>query len=119
MEKVFKVSLGSFCEVVRTDFGYKYEIDLGSTKEIKCIKDGDNMIDISTYEPYYLLKREESGTLAKEEYKMIELNKVYALNIHEYKFENQKSKSALKVFLQAIKARYVINKAQKQLKKVK
>lgn len=119
MEKVFTVGLGSFCEVEKTDFGYRYEVDLKSTQEINCIKDGDDMVDINTYNRYYLLKRESCGTLAKGEYKIIDFNIVYALNIHEYKFENHKNKEALKVYLQAIKTRYVINKAQKQLKKVK
>jgi hypothetical protein len=119
MEKVFTVSLGSFCQVEKTDFGYRYEVDLESTKEINCIKDGDDMVDINTYDRYYLLKREACGTLAKDEYKTINLNVVYALNVHDYNLTNQKSKEALKVHLQAIKARYVINKAQKQLKKVK
>jgi len=119
MEKVFTVGLGSFCGVEKTDLGYRYEVNLESTREINCIKDGDDMVDINTYDRYYLLKRESKGTLAKEEYKTINLDVVYALNGHEYNPTKQKNKEALKVYLQAIKARYVITKAQKQLKKVK
>lgn len=119
MEKVFTVGLGSFCQVKKTDLGYRYEINLESIKEINCIKDGDDMVDINTYDRYYLIKREEKGTLAKEEYKIINLDVVYALNRHEYNPTKQKNREALKVYLQAIKARYVINKVQKQLKKVK
>ena len=119
MEKVFTVGLGSFCQVEKMDLSYRYEVNLERTKEVNCIKDGDDMVDINTHDRYYLLKRENTGTLAKEELKTIKLDVVYALYQHEYEFANQKGKSALKVQLQAIKARYVINKAQKQLKKVK
>lgn len=119
MEKIFTVGIGKFCNVEKTDFGYRYEVDVESTKEINCIKDGDEMVDIKTYDRYYLLKREPAGTLSKDEYKTIALDVVYALNIHEYDLTKQKSKEALKVCLQAVKARYVMNKAQKQLKKVK
>jgi hypothetical protein len=119
MEKVFTVGLGSFRQVEKMNLRYRYEVNLESTKEVNCIKDGDDMVDINTYDRYYLLKRENNGTLAKEELKTIKLDVVYALNEHEYKPSNQKHKEALKVYLQAIKARYVINKAQKQLKKVK
>ena len=119
MEKVFTVGIGSFCQVEKTDFGYSYEVDLESIQEINCIKDGDDVVDINTYDRYYLLKRDENGTLAKEEYKTIKFDVVYALNTHEYNFTKQNNKEALKVCLQAIKARYVMNKAQKQLKKIK
>jgi|GEM_PF-3546248 len=119
MEKVFTVGLGSFCQVEKTDLGYRYEVNLESTKEVNCIKDGDDMVDINSYERYYLLKRENNGTLAKEELKTIKLDVVYALNEHEYALAKQTKKEALKVYLKATKARYIINKAQKQLKKVK
>ncbi len=119
MEKIFTVDIGKFCNVEKTDFGYRYEVDVDSIKEINCIKDGDDVVDIKTYDRYYLLKREEAGTLARDEYKTIALNVVYALNAHEYDLTKQKSKEALKVYLQAVKTRYVMNKAQKQLKKVK
>lgn len=119
MEKVFTVGLGSFSQLEKMDLRYRYEVNLESSKEVNCIKDGDDMVDINTYDRYYLLKRENNGTLAKEEIKIIKLDVVYALTEREYKPLNKKHKEALKVYLQAIKARYVITKAQKQLKKVK
>ncbi len=119
MEKIFTVVVGSFCRVERTNFSYRYEVDEDSVKDINCIQDEDEMVDIETNERYYLLKRTENGTLAQSEYKIIMFNKDYALHANKLDYNKYKSKEVLKIYLQAIKARCLINKTHKQLKKQK
>lgn len=119
MEKIFTVVVGSFCKVEKTDYGYRYEIDDENIKHLNCIQDKEEMIDIETNERYYLLKRTENGTLAQSEYKIIMFNKNYALHANLLDYTKSKNKDVLKIYLQAIKTRSLINKTQKQLKKKK
>lgn len=119
MEKIFTVVVGSFCKVEKTDYGYRYEVDEENIKHINCIQDEEEMVDIETNDRFYLLKRNENGTIAQSEYKIIMFNKNYALHSNIVDFKKYNNKEVLKIYLQAIKTRCLINKTQKQLKKQK
>lgn len=77
--KLFTTTVASFEKIEKTDFGYRYTINENDYKKAICLECDSKLIDIDTLEEYYLLKREKSGTLSKEEFGNIKLNVRYAL----------------------------------------
>lgn len=117
MEKIYNITVGHFCNVEKTSLGYRYEIDAPTLKELSCIKDGDDMVDVVSGERYYLLKRDSDERLLKEEYKVIKLNVDYAIYSKPYEVSRKNSKERIITYLNAVKTRSLLNKSHKQLKK--
>ena len=117
--EIYSVSLASFENVRKTDRGYRYTIDEKDVRQILGVVCGDYVVDIETCQGYYLLKRNQNGTLKSDEFDKIELNQEYALNLHSLNLMNVDEKVTVISKLKAAKAQYVFKKQQKVLKKQK
>lgn len=119
MEKIYTVTIGEFCNIEKTDFGYRYELNPESIHHIDCIKNDSDVIDIDNGNNYYLLKRDLDDRLDPFEYRNIKLNTVYAIRANPFELRAKTRCDSLITNLKAIKTRINLNKSQKQLKKQK
>lgn len=111
--EIFKTTICSFDERVKTDFGYRYIMNTDKYNKILCIKDGDMLIDINTNKEYYLLKKDKSGYILKQEFNSIELDVQYALDVVELKPEEKN----IIMYMKAVNAKKARKKEQKILKR--
>lgn len=110
--KIYEVGIVEFSEVIKTDFGFSYEVTHENYRREPCIKYGSYMININTNEKYYILKRTKEGTLDNQQANNIYLGIPYA-----YSYIEKQDLKPLDT-LKAIKTKISVKKeAQKVLKR--
>ncbi len=78
--KIYNTSIVKISDINVSDLSITYEIKAENYLKKSCIKDGDYMVDIESQEKYYILSRNENGTLKPSERNKIENGQFYVFS---------------------------------------